>query len=173
VDACESVKELLKAKLIDVRAKLEELRHLESELETDLRMCIRELNHRRRHAACACPVLEEVAGVSTMKIEILYVPGCPHQQPAFERLAKVLASESLSAEISQVAVNTEGEAKTLLLPGSPTIRIKGKDVEPAQNAPGLACRLYSNLSGVPSERTLRLAITATRKRERHGSEKTI
>ena len=64
VDACESVKELLKAKLIDVQAKLEELRHLESELETDLRMCIRELNHRRRHAACACPVLEEVAGVS-------------------------------------------------------------------------------------------------------------
>jgi DNA-binding transcriptional MerR regulator len=63
-DACESVKELLKAKLIDVRAKLEALRHLESELETDLRMCIRELNHRRRHAACACPLLEEVAGVS-------------------------------------------------------------------------------------------------------------
>ena len=32
VDACESVKELLRAKLIDVRAKLQELRHLESEL---------------------------------------------------------------------------------------------------------------------------------------------
>jgi MerR family transcriptional regulator, copper efflux regulator len=37
VDACESVKELLGAKLIHVRAKLQELRHLESELETDLR----------------------------------------------------------------------------------------------------------------------------------------
>jgi DNA-binding transcriptional MerR regulator len=64
VDACESVKEFLKAKLIDVRAKLQELRHLESELETDLRKCNRELNHRRRHTACACPVLEDVAGVS-------------------------------------------------------------------------------------------------------------
>jgi DNA-binding transcriptional MerR regulator len=64
VDACESVKELLKAKLIDVRAKLQELRHLESELETDLRKCNRELNHRRQHAACACPVLDDVAGVS-------------------------------------------------------------------------------------------------------------
>ena len=30
VDSCESVKELLKAKLTDVRAKLQELRHLES-----------------------------------------------------------------------------------------------------------------------------------------------
>jgi DNA-binding transcriptional MerR regulator len=63
VDACESVRELLKAKLTDVRAKLKELRHLESELETDLRKCNRELNHRRRHVAHACPVLEEAAGV--------------------------------------------------------------------------------------------------------------
>ncbi len=64
VDACESVKELLRAKLIDVRAKLQELRHLESELEMDLRKGNRELNHRRRHTACACPVLEEVARAS-------------------------------------------------------------------------------------------------------------
>ncbi len=64
VDACESVKELLKAKLIDVRAKLQEVRRLESELEMDLRRCNRELNHRRRHAACACPVLDDVGGVS-------------------------------------------------------------------------------------------------------------
>jgi MerR family transcriptional regulator, copper efflux regulator len=64
VDACESVKELLKGKLTDVRAELQELRRLESELAMDLRKCNRELNHRRRHAACACPVLEEVAGVS-------------------------------------------------------------------------------------------------------------
>jgi DNA-binding transcriptional MerR regulator len=63
VDACESVKELLRAKLSDIRAKLQELRHLESELESDLRKCSRELNHRRRHAACPCPVLEEATGV--------------------------------------------------------------------------------------------------------------
>jgi DNA-binding transcriptional MerR regulator len=64
VDACESVKELLKAKLIHVRAKLHELRHLESELEMDLRKCNRELHHRQRHAAHSCPMLEEVAGAS-------------------------------------------------------------------------------------------------------------
>jgi MerR family copper efflux transcriptional regulator len=63
VDACESVRELLKTKLTDVRAKLQELRHLESEPETDLRKCNRELNHRRRHVAHACPVLGEAAGV--------------------------------------------------------------------------------------------------------------
>ncbi len=64
VDACESVRELLKAKLADVRGKMRELRHLEWELEADLRKCNRELSHRRGHAACPCPVLEEATGVT-------------------------------------------------------------------------------------------------------------
>lgn len=59
VDACESVKKLLEAKLADVRSKLADLRQLESDLAADLRKCNRELNHRRRHAPCPCPVLEE------------------------------------------------------------------------------------------------------------------
>jgi len=63
VEACESVRGLLTAKLANVRAKVRELRKLESELEADLRKCSRELNHRRRHAACPCPVLEETTGI--------------------------------------------------------------------------------------------------------------
>jgi DNA-binding transcriptional MerR regulator len=59
VDACELVRELLKRKLADVRAKLHELQELESELMNDLKKCNKELKHRERHAACACPVLEE------------------------------------------------------------------------------------------------------------------
>jgi DNA-binding transcriptional MerR regulator len=59
VDACESVKKLLKSKLADVRSKLVELRQLESELVDDLRKCNHELNHRHGHAPCPCPVLEE------------------------------------------------------------------------------------------------------------------
>lgn len=58
VDACESVRLLLGAKLKEVRAKLRELRQLEGQLEADLRKCNRELGHRRRHAACPCPVLK-------------------------------------------------------------------------------------------------------------------
>lgn len=58
-DACESVKKLLRAKLSDVRSKVAELQKLESELQTDLRKCDRELKHRKRHAPSACPVLEE------------------------------------------------------------------------------------------------------------------
>jgi MerR family transcriptional regulator, mercuric resistance operon regulatory protein len=63
VEACESVKELLTAKLADVRAKMRELRRLKTELEADFRKCSRELIHRRRHAACPCPVLVETTGI--------------------------------------------------------------------------------------------------------------
>lgn len=61
-DACESMTKLLGAKLADVRSKLRELRRLEADLENDLSKCKRELNHRQRHAARACPVLEEIGG---------------------------------------------------------------------------------------------------------------
>ena len=59
VDACEAVEELLKDKLADTRAKMRQLEELESELVADLRKCSPELQHRQRHAACGCPVLEE------------------------------------------------------------------------------------------------------------------
>jgi MerR family mercuric resistance operon transcriptional regulator len=58
VDACESVKKLLEAKLGDVRSRLADLRQLESELVADLRKCNHELNHRRRSTPSPCPVLE-------------------------------------------------------------------------------------------------------------------
>jgi len=62
VEACESVEKLLETKLADVRSKLTDLRQLEAELVADLRKCNRELNHRRRHAPCPCPVLEDAGG---------------------------------------------------------------------------------------------------------------
>ncbi len=46
-----------------------------------------------------------------MRIEVLYVPGCPNYQPAVERVKSVLASESLQVEICGVPVSSEAEAK--------------------------------------------------------------
>jgi len=57
IAACESVRELLKGKLVGVRAKLHDLQKLESELRTDLRECNKELKRRQHHAPAACPVL--------------------------------------------------------------------------------------------------------------------
>lgn len=98
-----------------------------------------------------------------MRIEVLYVPGCPNYEPAVERLQAVLESQSLQAEIRSVPISSVSQAKALRFPGSPTIRINGDDVEPAEtNMPGLACRLYANRSGVPSEETLRIAISSAK-----------
>jgi MerR family transcriptional regulator, copper efflux regulator len=60
VEACESVRDLLKKKLEEVRRKIREIEQLEAELVKDLKKCNKELKHRRRYTACACPVLDEV-----------------------------------------------------------------------------------------------------------------
>jgi hypothetical protein len=101
-----------------------------------------------------------------MRIEILYVPGCPNYQPAFERLQAVLASEAVKTGIRRVPVRTEAEANALLFPGSPTLRVNDEDVEPLPTTrPSLACRLYANRSGIPSEESMRKAISDAKRRE--------
>lgn len=95
-----------------------------------------------------------------MRIEVLYVPGCPNYEPAVQRLQAVLESQSLEAEIRSVPINSEDQAKALLFPGSPTIRIDGVDVEQHETLVAtLACRLYANRSGVPSQESLWIAIS--------------
>jgi len=74
-----------------------------------------------------------------MRIEILYVPGCPNYQPTFERLEAVLASEALKTGIQGIPVTTEAEAKALLFPGSPTVRVNGEDVEPHHTSVAKGC----------------------------------
>ena len=101
-----------------------------------------------------------------MKIEVLYVPGCPNYQPAVERIRKVLVSESLRADIEGIPISSEVAANVLEFTGSPTIRVNGTDVEPNhKNAIGLACRLYANSGGVPSEEMLRAALSKANQRE--------
>ena len=101
-----------------------------------------------------------------MKVEILYFPGCPNYLPALAQIQKVLASESLPVEVKSISVTTDAEARELMFAGSPTIRVNDEDVESFQlAAPGLSCRLYANLSGVPSEEMLRAAVSRAREKE--------
>ncbi|MGB2604145.1 MAG: hypothetical protein WBC78_11165 [Candidatus Sulfotelmatobacter sp.] len=94
-----------------------------------------------------------------MLIEVLFVPGCPNHAPAVERLRKVLRSEAIIASIQEIAVKDEVMARLLKFPGSPTVRVNGRDVESKlQWSYGLACRLYSDRTGVPSIETLQRAV---------------
>jgi hypothetical protein len=94
-----------------------------------------------------------------MIIEVFYVPGCPNHQPAIDSLKDVLLSATIDAPIQEVAVMDEAMASRLKFPGSPTIRIDGSDVESNhRDSYGLACRLYSNGTGVPSREILERAL---------------
>jgi len=98
-----------------------------------------------------------------MRTEVLYVSGCPNYEPAVERIRKVVAYESVQVGIRAVSVNTEAEAKALLFPGSPTVRINGEDVEPTRaTVTSLSFRLYANHNGIPSEESLRIAISSAK-----------
>jgi hypothetical protein len=100
-----------------------------------------------------------------MKIEVLYVPNCPNHAVALERLREILARESLEAHLDEVLVSSTAIAQSLRFPGSPTIRINGRDIEPqeAETASfGLMCRLYADGTGAPSHQRLRDAIRRAR-----------
>ena len=64
------------------------------------------------------------------EIEVLYSPGCPALAPSRELIEKVSRELSLPVIIREVIVSTEEEAQKLRFPGSTTIRINGRDIEP-------------------------------------------
>ena len=98
-----------------------------------------------------------------MKVEVLYVADCPTHPAAVRLVRDVLASESIVAEIREVLVSDEQMASSLGFPGSPTIRVNGRDVADestnSDNA-SLCCRLYrgSEQIGLPPKDIVRKAV---------------
>jgi uncharacterized protein DUF2703 len=100
-----------------------------------------------------------------MEMEVLYVRDCPHFAPAMDRLRAVLREEGLRAEISEIEVKDEAAAKAWKFPGSPTIRVNGRDIDPETRTgaeTGLACRRYDG--GSVSEEMICAALRATHER---------
>ncbi len=87
-----------------------------------------------------------------MKVEFLFWAGCPSHPEARELLDAVLAEQGMSAEIEVREILTQDDAVELAFPGSPTIRVDGRDVDPEGAAlpPSLTCRVYRLPDGRPS-----------------------
>lgn len=80
-----------------------------------------------------------------LKIDFLFWKECPSHPKAWERLKEALDQMGLAAEIRRIEVKTDEEAVSLCFPGSPTIRINGRDIDPEgarQQRAGLSCRIY-------------------------------
>jgi hypothetical protein len=65
-----------------------------------------------------------------MKIEILMSPGCGHGARARELVTDVVGRMAPGAEVETVTVSTMADAIRWSFPGSPTIRVDGRDIDP-------------------------------------------
>jgi hypothetical protein len=102
-----------------------------------------------------------------MKVEVLYVAHCPSHPAAVKLVRDVLNSEGVVAEVREVLVRDESMATDLAFPGSPTVRINGRDVagESSQaKAFALSCRLYPGSAevGLPPIEMVRRAVVKAR-----------
>jgi hypothetical protein len=96
---------------------------------------------------------------SEIEIDVLYFEDCPNHQPTVERIKSVLHEEGCEAEVREVLVPDVETAQRVNFLGSPTVRVKGIDIEPAAHNRsdfGLMCRRYTG--GVPSRELIRTAI---------------
>lgn len=91
-----------------------------------------------------------------MRVELLVVPDCPNEAPAYERLRQAL--DEAGRTDTPIAVRTVTDDTIDSVPafaGSPTVVIDGMDpfAEPASTQAGMSCRVYrsaTGMSGAPS-----------------------
>jgi len=99
-----------------------------------------------------------------MRIELLYWAGCPSYPEAEALLADVLSERGLDVPLRRLEVRTHEEAERLGFPGSPTIRIDGRDIDPAGAGarPALTCRIYllpgGRVSPIPAREQIEEAL---------------
>lgn len=88
-----------------------------------------------------------------MRIDILYVTGCPNLAAARTHVQEAVRVAGLSAVVEEVEILTEADARRFGMHGSPTILIDGHDPFRLADEPSLACRLYRTgdvVEGAPS-----------------------
>lgn len=97
-----------------------------------------------------------------MRVELLYWDGDSDYMSARQNLVEVLTEDAFETTIQMIAVSSDEDATFLALPGSPTIRIDGDDIDPfGAGAVGLYQRDYRGTS-VPSKDLIRAAVERAR-----------
>lgn len=104
------------------------------------------------------------------RIEFLYFESCPGHTEALQMLKEVLRTERIVAEIQMHRVETDQEARVARFPGSPTIRVNGRDiVEGPDLVVGLSCRAYRTSDGKVSALPPRDKLIQTLRRVTHAA----
>jgi hypothetical protein len=82
--------------------------------------------------------------------ELLWWQGCPSWERALAMLREEMSAAGIGEERLRVTeVRTEEDAERHAFPGSPTIRIDGRDIQPPgeEEPGGLTCRVYRQRDG--------------------------
>jgi glutaredoxin len=102
-----------------------------------------------------------------MLVEVLTFEGCPHATEALQLVQRVADATHRTVELRLVNLE-EGETVERRFLGSPSIRVDGRDIEPAAGARrdyAFSCRLYPTPSGLrplPPEAWVRDALGTAR-----------
>ncbi len=86
-----------------------------------------------------------------MQIELLWIDDCPNHEAAEQLIRDVLHERGEWGVIVRLKVSGDAAAEALRFPGSPTIRVNGRDIEPGWGDTGdyaLRCRVYPTREGL-------------------------
>lgn len=87
--------------------------------------------------------------LKSSSIEILYFSGCPSWKQTLEDLKFVLDEKGINQDIKLTRIVSDDDAKEQIFPGSPTIRVNGRDLFPVDKPNySLQCRVYSTPQGL-------------------------
>jgi hypothetical protein len=76
----------------------------------------------------------EERAVQRVEVEILMSPSCPSAGAVADAVRRVAVEAGVLAQLSERVLATVEEAEAARMPGSPTVRIGGRDVEPDAEA---------------------------------------
>lgn len=112
--------------------------------------------------------------VPELRVELLWFRDCPNHPAARAMLHELLAELAPGTPVDDIDATDATVAERHRFPGSPTIRIDGRDVDPSFQDPGdytPRCRLYwtaDGVRGLPERAWVESAIRARLERRRRA-----
>jgi hypothetical protein len=112
-----------------------------------------------------------------VRVELLWWAGCPSWERAIEIARDEMRAAGLDpAELVVREITDDADAAREAFPGSPTIRVDGRDIQaPGDEPGGLTCRVYrlrdGRISALPDPADVAAALAAARERSEDGDER--
>ncbi len=100
----------------------------------------------------------------THELELLWFSDCPNHAAARSLIHEVVVELAPGSNIHDIDATDQGVAARVRFPGSPTVRVDGRDVQPDFHDPGdytPRCRVYwvdGRLTGLPPREWIEAAL---------------